>query len=82
MPTYIMRNKVTGETSEFFGKWEDYKAHLAENSDLETVIGTPKLVSGVSNFKDAPGKIPDGFKDKLREIKKKHPGSSGVDHLI
>jgi len=38
-----------------------------------TVIGGTSMDSG---------KLPEGFKDTLREMKKKHPLSKGADHLL
>jgi hypothetical protein len=81
MPRYILKDANTGEQSEFWGSYDEMKAHCAENPELSTVIGAPKITSGGS-ITDKTDKLPDGFKDKLREIKKKHPGSSGIDHLI
>ena len=80
MPRYTLRNSE-GETLDFWGSYDEMKAHLVANPDLTNVIGCPKIVSGGS-ITDRTDKIPDGFKDKLREIKKKHPQSAGVDHLI
>ena len=77
-----MKNTETGEVSEFFGSWSAYQEHLSENPQLQTVIGAPRIVSGTGSVTENTSKIPDGFKDKLREIKKKHPESTGVDHLI
>jgi hypothetical protein len=28
------------------------------------------------------GKLPEGFKDKLREMQNKHPRANGIKHLI
>jgi len=82
MPKYTIENTATGEMSEFWGSYDEMKAHVASDPDLRNVIGCPKIVSGVGRVSDGSGKLPDGFKDKLKEIKKKHPTSSGVDHLI
>lgn len=82
MPRYIIEDTETGEQSEYWGSYDEMKSYIAENPKLKTVIGAPKIVSGTGSVTDNTSKIPDGFKDKLREIKKKHPGSSGVDHLI
>ena len=37
------------------------------NDNVELVLSTPKFVSGVGNLHS---KIPDGFKDRLGQIKK------------
>ena len=43
------------------------------------IIGAPKIISQTSVQK---GKLPEGFKDKMREAKKLHPLSKGLDHII
>ena len=84
MPRYTIEDTITGEKSEFWGSYEEMKAYVAENSNFRNVIGAPRIISGTGggSVTDNVNKLPDGFKDKLREIKKKHPGSGGVDHLI
>ena len=37
------------------------------------------IIGGVST---SSGNLPEGFKDTLREMKKKHPLSTGVDNFI
>lgn len=84
MPKYTIRNTQTAEVSDFWGSYDEMKSYIAENPELTNVIGCPKIISGQGggSVTDNTNKLPDGFKDKLREIKRKHPQSSGVDHLI
>jgi hypothetical protein len=73
MPTYKFYNKSTGvEWEEFMGISES-EEFLKNNPDVERLVnGAPMLVSsamGVSKTK------PDnGFRDLLKDMKKKHSG--------
>ena len=55
---------------------DDYKSN---NEHLEHVISAPGIIGGQTV---SGGKLPETFKDNLREMKKKHPTSTGLDHLI
>lgn len=79
MPGYIIRNDATGEVTEIFCSYDEMKELVNTNPDLTNIITAPDVIGGLS--KDA-GALPETFKDTLREIKKKHPLSSGVDHLV
>lgn len=81
MPRYTIEDTNSGIREDFWGSYDEMKEHVSKNPNLRTVIGAPRIVSG-SSVTDSTSKIPDGFKDKLREIKKKHPESTGVDHLL
>lgn len=69
MPTYNFRNNKTGEEySEFMGisAVDDY---LASNPDVVQLVNEPPgLVSGVAQKPD------QGFRDLLKDMKKKHSG--------
>ena len=65
MPTYMLRNKRTDETWQVLCTYEEVKKRLSD--EVELVLSTPKFVSGVGNLHS---KIPDGFKDRLGQIKK------------
>ena len=82
MPRYTIKNTETGEQTEFWGSYDEMKKLVSENPVLTNVMGAPKIISGVGSVRDSGAKLPEGFKDKLREMKKKHPMSSGVDHLL
>ena len=80
MPSYEFRDTETGELSTVFLKISEYDDYKINNPHLERYHGTPpKLIAGLDS---SGGKLPEGFKDKLREIKAKHPGAGGVDHLL
>jgi len=65
MPTYTLHNKKTGETWQVLCAYKEMKKRLSH--EVELVLSTPKFVSSVGNLH---GKVPDGFKDRLGQIKK------------
>lgn len=68
MPTYDFRHKVTGEVYEKFMSIAAREQYLADNPDLETVMGAPKLVYETgTNLK-----VSDGFREVISKIKSKH----------
>lgn len=73
MPTYMLRNKRTDETWQVLCTYEEMKKRL--NDEVVLVPVFPKIVSGVGNLHS---KVPDGFKDRLGQIKK----TSGRDNTI
>jgi len=66
MPTYTLHNKDTKETWQTICSYDDMKKLLNDNIELVPVF--PKIVSGVGSLHS---KVPDGFKDKLKQIKSK-----------
>ena len=68
MPTYSFRNKKTDEYFDKFMSLSAREQYLADNPDLEVVIGGAPAFnySGVSQKPDA------GFRDVLKEIRSKH----------
>ena len=73
MPTYMLRNKRTDETWQVLCTYDEVKKRLSD--EVELVLSTPKFVSGVGNLHS---KVPDGFKDRLGQIKK----TSGAGNTI
>ena len=73
MPTYTLRNKNTGEISQILCSYNEMKERLNDNLELVPVM--PNIVSGVGSLHS---KVPDGFRDKLKDIKSK----SGRDNTI
>jgi hypothetical protein len=69
MPTYTLKEIKTGITSQVFisiSRMEE----LVASGEYTQIIGAPKIVTGVGNpLKNTP----NGFKDILREVKKKSP---------
>lgn len=72
MPTYQFRNNKTGvEWEEFMGISEADR-YLEENPDVERLVnGAPMIVSSAMGGKTKPD---DGFRDLLKDMKKKHSG--------
>ena len=67
MPTYIFRNKNTEEVFEKFMSISARDQYLAENPDIESVIGAPAF-----NYSSVDAKPDAGFRDVLKEIRSKH----------
>jgi hypothetical protein len=73
MPTYVFRNKETGEQFEKILKMSELDSFRAENPQLETVIqavafGDPTKLSSSRKFDS-------GFKEVLQKIHERSPGS-------
>ena len=73
MPTYVFRNKETGEQFEQVMKMSELDQFRAENPHLETVIqsvafGDPTKLSTTRKFDS-------GFKEVLQKIHERSPGS-------
>ena len=73
MPTYVFRNKETGEQFEKIMKISELDTFRQENPLLETVIqsvafGDPTKLSSTRKFDT-------GFKEVLQRIHEKTPGS-------
>ena len=71
MPTYTLRNKKTGETWEVLCSYDKMQEQLSD--DVEHVLGTPNFVSMVGG---TLSRTSTDFRDKLKQIKKHHPGST------
>ena len=73
MPTYVFRNKETGEQFEKVMKMSELDPFREENPQLETVIqsvafGDPTKLSTTRKFDS-------GFKEVLQKIHERSPGS-------
>lgn len=73
MPTYVFRNKETGEQFEKIMKISELDSFRAINPQLETVIqavsfGDPTKLSSTRKFDS-------GFKEILQKIHERSPGS-------
>ena len=73
MPTYVFRNKETGEQFEKILKIAELDSFREENPQLETVIqavafGDPTKLSSTRKFDT-------GFKEVLQKIHERTPGS-------
>lgn len=81
MPEYLFRNKETGE------EWLEWKGISERTKFLEDNPHIEQLVHGCPKFTSDPMKVmgttvskPDnGFRDVLKEVKKKHPLGGGIN---
>jgi len=66
VPTYTLRRISTGEEWDVNCNFHEL-APMLENDDIIKVLSTPTIVTGVGTLHS---KVPDGFKDKMKQIKK------------
>ena len=67
MPTYTLRDIKNNNEWDVNCSYEELQTILNEMPVVMKVLSTPKIVSGVGSLQS---KVPDGFKDKLKQIKK------------
>jgi hypothetical protein len=72
MPTYIFRNKETGEQFEKIMKISELDTFREQNPQLETIIQSPMVCDPV---RVGARKMDTGFKEVLQRIHEKTPGS-------
>jgi hypothetical protein len=73
MPTYVFRNKETGEQFEKIMKMSELDSFRQENPQLETVIQS--VAFGDPTKLTSSRKFDTGFKEVLQRIHEKTPGS-------
>lgn len=76
MPVYEFRNKKTGETFDKILRVSEREAFLAENPDIEQVHLTPMGMAVVDPARIGLQKAPSGFREVLRNIHQRTPGST------
>jgi hypothetical protein len=72
MPTYIFRNKETGEQIEKMMKISELDSFREQNPQLETVIQSPMICDPV---RVGARKMDTGFKEVLQKVHEQTPGS-------
>lgn len=72
MPTYVFRDKNTGEQFEKMLKISELDSYREENPHLETIIQSPMICDPV---RVGARKFDTGFKEVLQKIHAKTPGS-------
>jgi hypothetical protein len=72
MPLYEFRIKGTDEVFEEFFTYDQKKAFLEDNPDIEEIIGAPNLISGIAGITH---KNDSGFNDLLNRIGNANPHS-------
>lgn len=73
MPTYVFRNKETGEQFEKIMKISELDTFRQENPQLETIIQS--VAFGDPTKLTSSRKFDTGFKEVLQRIHEKTPGS-------
>ena len=79
MPSYNFIDENTGEVHEIVMRMSELDDFKKENPNMKQKLTATTIIGGTST---SSGKLPEGFKDTLREMKKKHPKSTGVDNFI
>ena len=76
MPVYSFRNKETNEETEVFLKIAELDQYKEDNPQLQQFISKPHASVGM--VKDMYSRVPDGFNDVVKQIKK----GSGMRNTI
>lgn len=76
MPTYLFRDKETGEVYESFMSYTERNELLEARPELEPVVTAPALISGISGVTH---KNDSGFNDMMQRIAAANPQSPLAD---
>lgn len=79
MPTYTFRNIKTDEVFEKFMSISAREQFLASNPDIITMPAKLNIIAGIDS---SSGRNLGGFRDVLKNMKDKHPKSTGLNHLV
>ena len=79
MPTYTFINTDTDEEEVHFLRMSELDQFKEDNPKLKQKLTITSIVGGLSK---ESGSLPEGFKDRLREMKKKHPTATSLDRHI
>jgi len=79
MPSYTFTNTATNEEETHFLKMSELDEFKKNNEHLKQKLTTGNVIGGLST---SSGSLPEGLRDTFREMKKKHPRSTGVDNFI
>jgi hypothetical protein len=74
MPTYTVRRRGEDEEWDVHCSYKELE-EMCEEYDLQQVIKAPNIIGGVGNLHS---KVPDGFKDRLKQIHK----NSGMNSKV
>lgn len=72
-PTYVFYDTVNKEEFEKFMTIAEREKFLKKNKHIKQILTPSHIVSAVGR---PSAKVDEGFKDILRNIKKKNPGST------
>jgi hypothetical protein len=76
MPIYTLKDLQTEKQWDVICSWDELKAQLDENPNLQQVLVPLKIISGRMGNSDM--KVPDGFKDLLKNKIKKGSGKGNT----
>ena len=71
MPTYTLRDKKTGKETELFMSISEMEQYEKDHPEIEVACGAPRLGYHINRMKPS-----EDFRDRLREMKKHHPGNT------
>lgn len=77
MPSYNFINEK-GEIETHYMSHSNLAKFKKDNPNLTYTLSTPSF----GNRSIDSGRLPEGFKDRMRLLKEKNPTSKAVDHLI
>ena len=72
MPTYVFKDKLTGNKFEVFLSISEKEQFLKDNPDYKSILTAPNIISGA---RVGTGKL-GGFKEVLQRVGEGHPGSA------
>ena len=76
MPVYTLKDLKTGDQWDVICSWDELQAVLNEMPDVKQVIQPPKIIGNRMGNQDM--KVPDGFKDLLKNKIKKGSGKGNT----
>ena len=72
MPTYIFKDKLTGDQLEKFLSISEKEQFLKDNPNYKSILTAPNIISGA---RVGTGKL-GGFKEVLQKVGESNPGSA------
>ena len=72
MPTYVFKDKLTGDQFEKFLSISEKEQFLKDNPDYKSILTAPNIISGA---RVGTGNL-GGFKEVLQKVGEGHPGSA------
>lgn len=76
MPVYTLRNSKTEEEWDVICSWDELQTTLSEQPDVSQVLQPLKIISNRMGNQDM--KVPDGFKDLLKNKIQKGSGKGNT----
>jgi hypothetical protein len=74
MPTYLFKDKNTGTEHTIFMAIKELDEYKEKNPHLEQLVNGAPMIG--DPFRLGRKKPKDNFRERLRQIKKDHPGNS------